>query len=190
MSIAMERGTHPNRITVDEYHRMAEVGLLAPDARVELIEGVIVEMSPVGFRHSSAVNRLVKRLINAVGDRNTVWCQASICLSLFSEPQPDIALLASPEDMYSQRHPTAEDVLLAVEVSDTSLRYDLNTKAALYAKHGIQELWVIDVVDLRTHVFRQPADERYREAFIAGALDHLEISALPGIAIDLSQVLR
>jgi len=135
---------------------MAEVGLLAPDARVELIEGVIVEMPPVGFRHSLAVGRLLKRLMYAVGDQATLWCQASIRLSTYSEPQPDIALLAPLEDLYAERHPTAEETLLAVEVSDTSLRYDLNTKAALYAEHGIQELWVVDVVALRMLVATSP----------------------------------
>ena len=144
MSIAMEKGPHRGRITVDEYHRMAEVGLLAPDARVELIEGVIVDVPPMGPSHASAVCQLDKLLHNAVRERAIVWCRLPIRLSAFSEPQPDLALHVGRADFYRQRHPTAEDILLVIEVSDASLRHDLSTKAALYAQHGIRELWVFN----------------------------------------------
>jgi Uma2 family endonuclease len=190
MSIAMEKPPHRDRITVDEYYHMAEVGLLAPDARVELIDGVIVDMPPVGYTHSSAVNWLVKELIYAVGGQASVWCQSPVRLDKFSEPQPDIALLVPSRAVYRTRHPAPEDTLLMVEVSDSSLRYDLNTKAALYARHGIPELWVIDVVAGRMHVFRNPSDGVYREAFVPDAVDGMDIKALPGLELNLSPVLR
>lgn len=188
MSIAMEKRPHRGRITVDEYHRMAEVGLLAPDARVELIEGVIVDVPPMGPSHASAVSQLDELLHNAVRERAIVWCQLPIRLSAFSEPQPDLALLVGRADFYRQRHPTAEDILLVIEVSDTSLRHDLSAKAALYAQHGIRELWVVDVVAGGIHVFRHPSDGVYRGAFAPDTFDQMEIEALPGVTIDLSPV--
>jgi Uma2 family endonuclease len=190
MSIAMEKHPHKDRITVDEYYRMAEAGLFAPDARVELIEGVIVDMSTVGYRHSATVNWLLKLLYDAVGDRASVWCQSPVRLDKFSEPQPDIAVLVQSAASYRTRHPAPEDTLLMVEVSDTSLRYDLNTKTALYARHGIPELWVIDVVARRMHVFRHPSEGSYREALVPEAVDKMEIGALPGVTLDLSPLLR
>src|SRR5688572_15958278 len=129
MSVAMEEWPSRHRITVDQYHRMAEEGLLAPDARVELIEGEIVDMPPIGSRHAAAVSQLGKILYAAVGDSAIVWCQSSIRLGDLSEPQPDFAVLACREDLYRERHPAAADVLLAIEVSDSTLRYDLQTKA-------------------------------------------------------------
>jgi Uma2 family endonuclease len=105
MSVAMEDWPRRHRITVDEYHRMAEVGLLAPDARVELIEGVIIEMPPIGNRHAAAVDRLFRLLDRAVGDRAIVRCQGPVQLGDLSEPQPDFALLAPREDFYDINAP-------------------------------------------------------------------------------------
>jgi Uma2 family endonuclease len=189
MSIAMGKNPHQVRITVDEYHRMAEVGLLAPDARVELIEGVIVEMPPMGPRHAAAVRGLTELLARAVGSRATVSCQLPVELSEYSEPQPDLALLIRREDFYATRHPSVEDVLLVIEVSDTSLHSDLRAKAALYAQHGIPELWVIDVAGGSIHVFLHPSDATYRGAFVPEAADQMEIKALPGVVVDLSRIL-
>jgi Uma2 family endonuclease len=190
MSLAMEDWPRRHRITVDEYHRMAEVGVLAPDARVELIEGEIVEMPPIGSRHSAAVSQLYEILHAALGKRATVWCQGAVRLGDLSEPQPDFAVLARREDFYRERHPTAADILLAIEVSDTTLRYDLQTKSALYARHGICEFWVIDLDGAKTHLFRAPEGGVYRETSGPSAPGVLTLSALRDTSIDVSVLFR
>jgi len=190
MSLAMEDWPRRHRITVHEYHRMAEEGLLAPDARVELIEGEIIDMPPIGIQHLAAVNQLNGLLHAALSKRAIVQCQGSIRLGDLSEPQPDFAVLVRREDFYRTRRAIAADVLLAIEVSETSLRYDLQTKAALYARHGIQEFWVIDVVGEQTHVFRAPQGAAYREVSGPGVPGVVTLSALPDTSIDLSSLFR
>ena len=189
MSVAMEDMTRRHRITVDEYHRMAEVGVLAPDARVELIEGVIVEMAPISPRHAGAVRQLTRLLQDAVGSRASVSCRLPVELSEYSEPQPDFSLLIPRDDFYDTQHPSVKDALLLIEVSDSTARPDLRTKAALYARHGVAELWVIDVTSARINVFRQPTDAAYRETFSTNAAESMTIEALPGVVVDLSRML-
>ena len=189
MSVAMEESPRRHRITVEEYHRMAEVGLLAPDERVELIDGEIIDMAPIGTRHAAAVSRLLELLSSAVGKRATVYCQSSIVLGDLSEPQPDFALLVRRDDFYKYRTPTTADTLLVIEVSDTSLRYDCETKMSLYARHGIPELWIPDTAGERLHVFRRPKGSVYDEVVIVDEPRRLPIALLPGVEIDLSALL-
>jgi Uma2 family endonuclease len=188
MSVAMEDWPRRHRITVDEYHRMAEVGVLAPDARVELIEGEIIEMPPIGSRHAAAVNQLAEILHAAIGKRAIVQCQGPIQLGDLSEPQPDFALLARRDDFYKVRCPTVADVLLAIEVSDTTAYYDLHTKMSLYAAYGIRELWVIDVERTRLHVFRNPTAGTYVDAPTPEKPGVMPIASLPGTTVDLSSL--
>jgi Uma2 family endonuclease len=188
MSVAMEDWPRRHRITVEEYHRMAEVGLLAPDARVELIEGEIVEMPPIGNRHQAAVDRLTRLLVRAVGERAIVRCQGSIQLGDLSEPQPDFALLAPREDFFEQQRATAADALLAIEVSDTTVHYDLHTKMSLYSRYGVRELWVLDVERKRLHVFRNPAGASYGEVLAPHTPGVMPIAALAGVTVDLSSL--
>lgn len=190
MSIAMEEGPRRHRITVDEYHRMAEVGLLAPDARVELIEGEIIDMPPIGIRHMANVDRLTHLFCNAVGDRAIVRCQGGVQLSDITEPQPDFALLAPREDFYESRRATVADALLVVEVSDTTLKYDLNRKMSLYARHGVREFWVLDVNDKRLHVFAGPTDTGYERRSAVENPVVMGIGELPGVTVDLSSLFR
>src|SRR5690606_41478239 len=124
MGTLMDSWPKRHRITADEYHRMAEVGLLAPDARVELIEGEIIERAPVGREHSSVVDQLNRLFVRAVGDDAIVRVQGSIRLGTLSEPEPDLVLLRPSPDFYRSRFATAADALLVIEVSDTTLRYD------------------------------------------------------------------
>jgi Uma2 family endonuclease len=188
MSVAMEDWPRRHRITVEEYHRMAEVGLLAPDARVELIEGVIIDMPPIGSRHAAAVDRLAELLHGAVGKRAIVRCQGAIQLGDLNEPQPDLALLARREDFYEQRNPTPSDTLLVIEVSDTTLHHDLHTKMSLYARHGIPELWVVDVEGKRLHVFRNPAGTSYAQATASQKPGIMPIGSLSGITVNLTSL--
>ena len=136
----VEHTPPPRPITVDEYYEMARTGALEPDARVELIEGEVVEMPPIGSRHGSAAEYLTYLLVRAVADGARVRCQLPVRLGNLSEPEPDVALVKPRLDRYSRSHPTATDVLLLVEISRSTLRYDIDVKVPLYARHGIPEV--------------------------------------------------
>ncbi|MBV9280113.1 MAG: Uma2 family endonuclease [Chloroflexi bacterium] len=133
------------RFTADEYHQMAEAGILLEDDRVELIEGEIVEMSPIGRHHASAVNRLTNLFVPTFADVAIVSVQNPIRLSDDTEPQPDLTLLRPRSDFYDAGHPGPEDILLVVEVADTSVAYDRGLKIPLYWRSGIAESWLIDL---------------------------------------------
>jgi Uma2 family endonuclease len=178
-----------HRLTVDEYYRMAEAGVLAPDARVELIEGEIVDMAPIGTRHGSAVKRLNTLLMNAVGTRGIVAVQDPLRLSLRSEPEPDLMLLKPRTDFYRDAHPTAADVLLLIEVSDTTSRYDREVKIPLYAKHGVTEVWIVDLDYGMVRFYRRPQVEGYADITATETPSVTPVPALPGIGIDLAGVL-
>ena len=137
MSVTHESWPRPHRLTVDEYYRMAEVGLLPPDARVELIDGEIIDMAPIGSRHAAAVDLLAERFIQAAKGTVVVRIQGPVRLGPRSEPQPDHAVLRPRADRYARSHPTAADVLLVVEVSDATLRFDREVKANLYAEQPL-----------------------------------------------------
>jgi Uma2 family endonuclease len=189
MNTLMESWPRPHRITVDEYHRMAEVGLLAPDARVELIEGEIIDMAPIGLDHNSVVTQLADLFYTATGQSALVQTQGVVRLDRRSEPQPDIAILKRREDYYRRAHPAPVDVLLLVEVSDSTLRYDRDVKVPLYARHGIPELWIVDLQDPQLLFHRSPQGGRYLEQGAMGNPGVTPIGALPGAAVDLSEVL-
>lgn len=143
-------------ISVDAFHRMGETGILGPRERVELIDGEIIDMSPIGVLHAAIVARLASHFSQRLGPMGVVWCQNPLRLDDISEPEPDIAILRPRADFYMTAHPGAADVLLVIEVADTSLAYDLGTKVPLYARHGIPEVWVIDAATRQTRVFRRP----------------------------------
>lgn len=149
-------GTATRKFTVEEYYKLEEAGILKEDDRVELIEGEIVEMAPIGSRHFAAVNRLMRLLDRQIGDRGIVSVQNPLLLSERSMPQPDIVLLAPSSDDYRHRIPGPENTLLIVEIADSSLQYDRLTKAPLYARAGIAEVWLVDLVQNCIEVYRQP----------------------------------
>ncbi|MFN2545176.1 MAG: Uma2 family endonuclease [Actinomycetota bacterium] len=177
------------RFTVDEYYRMAEAGILGPEDRVELIDGEIVAMSPIGPPHGSIVDRLNKRLVIAVGDEAIVRIQGAVRLSDFSEPEPDVALLLPHPDAYSTAHPEPNDVLLLIEVSETSLAYDRGPKLSLYARSGIREVWIVDVAGRRVEVHRGAQGDAYRGVSSAGPGDDLSPEALPQLTIAVQDIL-
>lgn len=148
---------------VDEYYRMAEVGLLSEDDRVELIEGEIIEMSPIGSTHGGTVKRSSTFLNRTLGDIAIISVQDPIRLNDFSEPQPDLALLKPRKDFYSKAHPMAEDVLVVIEVADTSLAYDRNVKLPLYARAGIPESWLIVLAKEVIEIHSQPKNGKYQK---------------------------
>lgn len=148
---------------VDEYYRMAEVGLLSQDDRVELIEGEIVEMSPIGKTHGGVVKRSNKFLNRELGDAVIVSVQDPVRLNDFSEPQPDLALLKRRKDFYRNSHPTPEDVLVVIEVADTSVNYDRNVKLPLYARAGIPEAWLMVLAKDIVEVHSEPENGKYKK---------------------------
>jgi Uma2 family endonuclease len=130
---------------IDQYYRLAEVGVLKPDDRVELIEGEIVKMSPLGSPHAASVTRTNRLFQNTFAQRAVIWVQNPVRLNDFSEPAPDVALLKPRDDFYAEHHPTAEDVLLVIEVSDSTILSDRNVKIPLYARSRIPEAWLVNL---------------------------------------------
>lgn len=170
------------KFTVDAYYRMAEAGVLEPRARVELIEGEIVMMTPIGLRHSACVDRLTRRLVALYGDTAIVRVQNPIVLDEHSEPEPDFAVLRPRADFYASAHPRPTDVLLVIEVADSSIGYDRGTKMPLYGRNGITELWIVDLSREAVDVYRQPFEGGYaeRRTYRRG-----ERAPLPSLAAEL-----
>lgn len=149
------------RFTWEEYHRMGETGVLGPEDRVELIEGEIIVMTPIGLRHAACLAELNRRLVPAIGDRALLWPQNPVRLPRDTEPQPDIVLLRPRADRYTTGSARPEDVLLLVEIADTSYRYDRRVKLPLYARAGVAEMWIVDLVHDVVEVYRQPSETGY-----------------------------
>lgn len=185
MSVQIQR----RWFNVDEYYRMIDAGILSEDDRVELIEGEVIKMSPIGKFHAACVKRLNELFVLLVGRTATVSVQDPIRLNDFSEPQPDIALLKRRGDFYSSGHPMPEDVLLVVEVADTSAQYDRMIKMPLYARAGIPEVWLIDVARDLIEVYSQPANGRYQSFREARRGETLNLSSLPNLVISVNDIL-
>ncbi|MGI8502300.1 MAG: Uma2 family endonuclease [Hassallia sp.] len=154
--------------TVADYHRMAETGILDEDERVELLEGKIIWMSAKGTAHSSAVARTYKLLENRLGNQAWILIQDPIKLNQRSEPEPDVAVVQIDPLDYADHHPTPSEVYLIVEVADSSLKFDCETKAKAYAQAGIADYWVLDVVERQLYVFREPNEDGYQSKVILG----------------------
>lgn len=174
---------------VHEYHRMAEVGLLAEDVRVELIEGEIIEMSPIASSHAGTVRRTTALLNRLLGRTVIISVQDPIRLNDFSEPQPDLAVLKPREDFYSRAHPTASDVLAAIEVSDTSLQYDRNVKLPLYARSGIPEVWLIVLHKGVVEIHSQPKGGKYQKIQRLKRGKSLTSPTIPGLVCKIEDLI-
>lgn len=149
--------------SVDDYYRIAEAGVFPIDARVELIDGEVVEMFSIGNRHIGSVIRLTTLLSRKVGASALVSVQNSVRLNDFSEPQPDIALLKPRKDFYSNAHPTPADVLLIIEIADTSVNFDRRVKLPLYARAGIPETWMMVLPKDQIEIHSQPVNGKYQK---------------------------
>jgi Uma2 family endonuclease len=177
------------RFTTEEYHRMGEVGIFDEDDRVELIEGELIQMTPIGPRHAANVGRLTDLFTERLQRRVIVWVQNPVHLSPDSEPEPDIALLRRRADYYATGLPRPEDVLLIIEVADTSLGYDRDTKVPLYAAAGIPEVWIADLQGDRLRVFRDPDAGEYRRVEVLTRNDSVAPLAFPDLQLSVDELL-
>lgn len=175
--------------TAEEYHRMARTGILGEDDRVELIEGEIVEMAPIGSRHAAVVNRINLLFSEYAGRQAIISVQNPIRLGEYSEPQPDVSLLQPQEDFYTLAHPGPEDVLLIVEVAETSAEYDREVKVPLYARFGIPEVWLVNLEDKLVDVYREPSREGYHEVQTLHSGHRLSPNSFPGLGLSLEEIL-
>jgi Uma2 family endonuclease len=175
--------------SVDDYYRMFRVGVFSQGDRVELIEGEVIEMSPVGTRHAGCVDALNSLLSDKVGKLAIVRVQSPISVDDYSEPQPDIALLKPRRDFYRRSHPTPADVLVVIEVCDTSVDYDRNVKLPLYARAGIPEAWLVilpkDIIEVHT----EPKDGKYTKVQRLKRGKTLTSSTVAGLSLKVDDIL-
>jgi Uma2 family endonuclease len=177
------------RFTVKEYHRMGEAGILHEDNRLELIAGDIVVREPIGAYHAGTVDRLNRLWTSRLGDRAIVRVQNPVQFPRDdSELQPDIMLLRPREDFYTTRHPEAADVLLLIEVADTTLRLDRRIKIPLYARAGVREVWLVDLTTAQLEVHRESLGDRYRNVGVLSRGEHVSPQAFPDLSLDVAEL--
>ncbi|HEX8177903.1 MAG TPA: Uma2 family endonuclease [Pyrinomonadaceae bacterium] len=175
--------------TVAEYERMGTAGIFPEGDRVELVEGEIIAMSPVGKRHAACVDALAELLREQLQRRVIIRVQNPIQLDDYSEPQPDIVSLKRREDFYRHAHPQPADVRLVIEVCDTTLEYDRQIKLPLYARAGIPEVWLVNLVDEQLETYAAPADETYQTTGRVGRGADVQAHAVADLRINTSTVL-
>lgn len=185
MPTSVSKFPKPYRLNVQGYYRMGEAGIFRPNERVELMEGEIIAMSPIGSLHAAWVNRLTRLFIQQTSDDITVHIQNPIRLKGDTEPEPDLALLRPREQPYSQAHPTSKDVLLIIEVADSSLMYDRDRKVPLYACYGIPEVWLVDLNSSQLTIYLEPSQEEYRKILRPARSERVSPVLLPNVKIEL-----
>ena len=178
-----------NHFTVSEYERMGEAGMFPPEARVELIEGEIIEMSPIGSRHAACVRLLSRALNQQIGKNALVSTQNPIRLSDLSEPQPDVALLKFRQDYYRSGHPEPDDVLLVIEVAETTVHYDRHVKMPLYVRAGIAEALLFNLPEDRVEYFARPEMGMYQVNRVLNRGERFESTNVPGLTLDIEVLL-
>lgn len=175
-----------HRVSVADYHRMAEAGVLAPEARVELIEGEVFDTAPMGSRHWHAVQRLNRVLLLAVGDRAEVACQLPLRLSDYNEPEPDFVVLR--HELRRDEMPSGRDALLVIEISDSTLGYDARVKAPLYAAHGVAEFWIVDLAARRLLRFADAVGGAWSTTQAIADPGRVALPGLPGVDVEFAGV--
>jgi Uma2 family endonuclease len=177
------------RLTVDDYHRMGKAGILHEDDRVELIEGELIEMAAIGSYHLTTVNKFTKHFVVQAADRYIVSVQNPVRLSRHSEPQPDVVLLRLRADQYADGLPGPEDVLLIVEVSDTTVAADRKVKLPLYAAAGIPAAWLVNIPRRSIEVHREPRGGRYQQVTVFRTGESISPLMLPEVSIAVEDIL-
>lgn len=174
---------------INEWQRLGEANIFPPDSRLELVEGEILEMAPIGSNHAGHVKRLNNILSALAFGKAILSIQDPLQLGDLSEPEPDFMLLKPNDDCYCSRHPNADDVLLLIEVADSSLSFDQNQKLRLYARYHIPEYWLMNLNDNCVEVYRQPHDDYYGEKTTFRVGDSVTLSQLPQLTIDIADIL-
>lgn len=175
--------------TVEDYYRMAEAGILGEDDRVELIEGEIVQMTPIGIRHASCVKRLIALFTRRLSTRTIVCAQDPIHLGEHTEPQPDIVLAKPCDDYYKSSHPTPDDIFLIIEVADSSIEYDRQNKIPIYGRCGIPESWLVDLNRKMIEIYTMPSEEGYRNKTIINQGQTVSPLAFPELKITVDEII-
>ncbi len=177
-----------HRFSVEEYRRLGQMGMFEEDDRVELIDGEIFEMAPIGARHMGHVNLLTRLFYAQVAEDATISVQNPVRLGDDSEPEPDLALLRFREDGYASELPTSDDVLLLVEVAETSARYDREVKIPLYARHGVPIVWLVDLEQDVVEVYEEPIDGEYTIMRKPPRKARLCVESLPQLDIEVAKL--
>lgn len=178
-----------HQFTVGDYHRMVEAGILSPFDKVELIDGEVIQMSPIGSRHAGCVNRLNRLLNQKLGPTAIVAIQNPVRLNEFSEPQPDVCVLQGRDDFYASQHPTASDILLIVEVADSTLEFDREVKRHLYESVNISEYWLVNLVDEEIEVYRQSETGKYSAASCYKRGEIIPVTVVESFSIQVEEIL-
>lgn len=183
MAIAIRNDHHWTR---EEYERRVEEGFFGPEERVELVDGVLYEMSPQNSPHADCVSLILYALLPVFASGVHIRVQMPLALGLDSEPEPDIAVVPGPPGSYSSSHPTS--AALIAEVAESSLSHDRKRKASLYARAGVPEYWLINLVERHLEVFRDPADGEYRSSTILRAGDSVSALSRPDVKIPVADL--
>ena len=178
------------KFTAQEYHLMAEVGILTPEDKVELIQGEIITMSPVGLKHAATIKRFNSLLTYQLQNQAIIGVQDPIQLDNLSEPQPDISLLKMRSDFYESSIPTAQDILALIEVSDSTIKYDLEVKLPLYGSNNIPEIWLVNLNDQSLTIYRNPEKGYYQNQQILGSHQTASFLAFPQLIVKLRDFLK
>ena len=179
----------PRRFTADEYHQMIEAGVFGQDERLELIDGGIVEMSPIGDRHAACVRRLNELLGQLCSGRAIVDVQNPIIVGADYAPQPDLALLRPRADYYAAHTPTAVDCLLVIEVADTSAEFDRQIKMPRYARGGVAELWLVDLERDVVLVYQDPMGDAYQHVEVFRRGETIALGVAEGRRVQVQSIL-
>ncbi|MEM9162858.1 MAG: Uma2 family endonuclease [Cyanobacteria bacterium P01_F01_bin.4] len=183
----------PKQFTVADFHRLGELGFFRPDEAVELIRGEIIQVAPKRTPHSVCNSRLVKTLIVKIADQATVRGQEPITLSDKSEPSPDVAIAHNRADEYLTSHPGPDDLYLVIEISDSTLKYDRETKLSVYAEENITHYWIFNLVEAQLETYSEPYQDNqgnfsYRVKRVYLSDESVNLPGLPDISIKLSEI--
>ena len=183
----------PKRFTLEEYHELTEIGFFHEDDRIELIRGEIFEMAAKGRAHETCISKLLRELIRLLGDAATLRCQSPILLLNNSEPEPDFTIVKNTPDDYLSAHPTPNDVLLIIDISDSTLNYDREVKLSLYAEAGISDYWIFNLFDNQLEAHSEPYQNSqgnfgYKNRRIVLPNQAIALPCFPDLSLDLSRV--
>jgi Uma2 family endonuclease len=179
-----------HRFSIDDYYRMAETGVLRPGKRMELLDGKIIDMSPIGPFHGGLVNRLSRLFNQLAHGRWLVSAQNPLRVDDHSEPEPDVMLLKPAADDYTNRHPQPKDVFLLIEVADSTLDYDREEKLPAYGRAGIAEVWIVNLQDATIEVYREPHFTGFGNKTVLRAGDQAKPLAFPDATVDVAELLK